>query len=131
LGIVDANRLSVEDAVAAMPSVRSTLLGWFRPIALTRVIQRIVDFKTLEIEEPLSTRGVVQPLTETSLMLKPEGQRAWKWFLIHATPDLVLAVNDVIILKGDRLRIQKTKDYSVNGYVCYEACEDFNYVPES
>jgi hypothetical protein len=125
LGIVDANRLTVDQAVAPMPTMRSTIMGWFRPITLVVIRKQTVDFETKETEVALETRGTVQPFSATQLAIKPEGERAWKWKMIHATPDLVLSAGEVINYRGTKLRIMRQFPYDENGFVQYEAIEDY------
>lgn len=129
VGIVDANRLTVDEAVSPTPDVRDLMLGWFRKIALTIVRKKVVDFETREVEVPHETQGVVQPFTASRLMMKPEGERSWKWWLIQSTPDLQLKNDDVIIYKGVRLRIMASWDWSANGAMEYHAIEDYDYRP--
>lgn len=129
VGIVDAARLTVDEAVSPTPDMRDTMLGWFRKIALTIVRKAAVDFETREVEVPHETQGVVQPFTASRLQMKPEGERSWRWWLIHATPDLQLKNDDVVIYKGVRLRIMQGWDFSANGYCEYHAIDDYAYRP--
>lgn len=130
VGIVDANRLTVDEAVAPMPVMRDVLLGWFRPLALTIVRKITRDFQTREVEVEHMTQGVIQPMSTARLAIKPEGERTWKWWTIHATTDLVLQTDDVVAPRGKpRLRIMGQGDWSGNGFVAYDAVEDYDYKP--
>ena len=73
-------------------------------------------------------RRTVQPFSERALLLKPEGQRAWSWFLIHSDPVLSLNVDDVVLWKGVQTRIMARKDYAIYGYVEYHAVQDYTGV---
>lgn len=126
VGIVDAARLPVDQAVMPAPNMRSTLLGWFRPIALTKVRTTMKDFESKTVDIPYTTSGVVQPFSATQLAIKPEGERAWKWWMISATPDLILGVGEIIDYRGTRLRIMRQAPYQENSFVQYEAIEDYN-----
>lgn len=125
LGISNASARTVTDSLSPTPTMGSTLLGWFRPIALARVVKVMEDHELREVERPLVTRGVVQPFSATQLSIKPEGERAWKWWMIHATPDLVLLADEVISYRGTRLRIMRQFPYEANGFVQYEAVEAY------
>lgn len=125
VGIRNANRLTVDQAVMPTPTARSTLQGWFRPIVLIRIKKQTVDFQTVEVEKPLRAFGVVQPLSATALAIKPEGQRAWKWWSISATPDLELIVDEKITYRGTKLRIMRQLPFEANDVVQYEAVEDY------
>jgi hypothetical protein len=130
VGIVDANRLTVDQAVMPTPNMRDVIYGWFRKISLTIVRKTQADFQTQEVEVPHETQGVVQPFTATRLEQKPEGERAWSWWLIHATTDLVLQTDDVIIYAGMRLRIMQKWPFDAHGYVEYHAILDYAYSPQ-
>jgi hypothetical protein len=130
VGIVDANRLTIDAAVTPMPNMRDVLYGWFMPLALTIVRKITQDFQTREVEVQHETRGVIQPMSTAKLAIKPEGERTWKWWTVHATTDLVLQTDDVIIPRGKpRLRIMGQGDWSNSGFVVYEAVEDYEYKP--
>jgi hypothetical protein len=130
VGIVDANRLTVDEAVSPTPNMRDVIMGWFRPLALTIVRKLTVDFQTREVEVVHETQGVIQPMSIARLKMKTEGERTWKWWTVHANTDLVLQNDDVIIPRGKpRLRIMGNGDWSENGFVVYEAVEDYDYKP--
>lgn len=125
VGIRNASRLTVDEAVMPAPTARSTIYGWFRPIELVQVRKEQIDFETIETLVPLKTLGVVQPLSITRLAIKPEGQRAWKWWQISATPDLELKADEVISYRGTKLRIMGQLPFEANDVVQYEAVEDY------
>lgn len=135
LGIVDAARLSVQDAVMPTPNMRSTILGWFRPLVLAVVRQQTIDFETKEALVQLATRGVIQPMAAKDLQLKPEGTRTWDWRMIHATPDLALTTEDVILIprggKTVQFRVMRALDYSGDGFLMYEIVNDYVERPSS
>lgn len=130
VGIVDANRLTVDQAINPTPNMRDVLMGWFRKISLVIVRKQQVDFQTQEVEVPHETQGVVQPFTAARLQMKPEGQRSWSWWLVYATPDLVLQTDDAIIYAGMRLRIMAKWPFEAHGYVEYHAVLDYAYTPQ-
>ena len=123
--LVNANVRSVTAAVAPMPTMRSTIMGWFRPLNLTRVIKQTVDFETKEVEIPLPAQGTWQPLSHAQLVIKPEGERAWQWFEIHSTPDLRLEPDDVIFRDGAPYRVMAQGSYDDNGFISYHVVNDY------
>jgi hypothetical protein len=125
VGIRNASRFTIEEAVMPAPTGRSILAGWLRPITLVRVVTTTVDFETAKVEKPLKTTGVVQPLTATALAIKPEGQRTWKWWMITATPELILKAGEDIIFRGSKLRIMSQVPLEANDVIQYEAVEDY------
>ncbi len=129
VGIVDANRLSVADAVNPTPNMRSTIMGYFRALALGVIRQKVVDHETVEVVVPLATQGVIVPLSAKALELKPEGSRTWDWRDVYATPDLQLTTKDVIeIPRGGKLTrfvVMRAWDYTGEGFLRYEIVNDY------
>jgi hypothetical protein len=105
VGIRNASRFTIEEAVMPAPTGRSILAGWLRPITLVRVVTTTVDFETAKVEKPLKTTGVVQPLT--------------------ATPELILKAGEDIIFRGSKLRIMSQVPLEANDVIQYEAVEDY------
>jgi hypothetical protein len=70
-------------------------------------------------------QGVIQPFTERQLSLKPEGERAWSWFWLHADPVVTLEIDDVVLFKGVQTRVMAKKDYALYGYVEYHLVQDW------
>lgn len=105
---------------AQVPQMRQTVIGWFRAIVLTKIVKKQVDFRTVEVEEPINARGVIQPMSSKRLEMKPEGQRAFEWLTLHATPDLVLQPDDVVMIRNRKFRVEGAQDFSEYGYVFYE-----------
>ena len=126
VGIRNASRLTIEEAVMPAPTARSIIYGWLRPIELVKIQKTTVDFETIEVQIPLKTTGVVQPFTPTQLAIKPEGQRAWKWWSITATPDLQLKADEVITYRQSKLRIMSQLPFEANDVVQYESVEDYD-----
>jgi hypothetical protein len=123
--IVNASVRNVPQAVAPMPTMRSTIMGWFRPLNLTRVIKQTVDFETKEVEIPLPALGTWQPLSHAQLVIKPEGERAWQWFEIHSTPDLKLEPDDIIFRDITPYRVMAQGSYDDNGFISYHVVNDY------
>lgn len=108
-----------------LPNMGDALLGLFQPLELAKVETRIENAVAVEVIRPLPAQGVVQPMSARQLALKPEGERTWKWKLIHCAPGLVLAPNDVIQYKAERYRVNGQWDFSEYGYLLYEVVNDF------
>jgi hypothetical protein len=68
---------------------------------------------------------VWQVLTDKKLMMKPEGQQAWDWFMVHSQPQLNLEVDNVIIYRSKQYRVMAKKDYSLYGYIEYHLVDDY------
>ena len=109
-----------------MPNMSTTLNGWETPLELVRLAQVISDGDAEYNEQTIAFQGVWQPLRDEQLQFKPEGQRSWKWFWIHAKAGtLNLNTADKIIFNGERYKVMEKKDYSLNGYVEYQVIQDY------
>lgn len=120
-----ANKPLNESGMGSLPDVREALLDCYQAMVFTPVIKTTEAFEMVETGNPLSFRGFWQPLTSRALMLKPEGQRSWTWFMLHADPAIVLNTDDVVIWRGKQTRIMARKDYANYGYVYYELVQDW------
>ena len=129
VGVASANKLSVTDAAVALPSVRSTLTGWFRPLVLGRVTKQVINHEVVESFRDLRCSGVIQPHGPRELRLKPEGQRQWNWQMLHTTPDVNLQDDERFKIKGVPFRVMSKQDWSEYGYVTYELIQDFTKAP--
>ncbi len=128
LGFVSAGSRPLSDQIVAGPDVGSTMLGYFLPISLGKVVTTVVNHQVVRNVVPLLTMGVVMPLKATELEIKPEGERKWVWKKIFATPDLTLRPDDIIVYKGVNHIVMGQADWSVNGMVKYDVIEDYRKV---
>lgn len=108
-----------------LPDVSGAMLDWFQPMVFELVSKIVSGFQVSETPTPINFQGTWQPLTERQLMLKPEGQRAWSWYWMHAQPSLVLQVDDVVIWLGKQTRVMSRKDYALYGYIEYHLVQDW------
>lgn len=111
---------------SGMPNMANTLNGWEVPLSLIKVIQSESEGDLVTTEKQINFMGVWQPLRNEQLELKPEGQRSWEWCWIHAKAgELNLETADKVIFNGKRFKVVTKKDYSLNGFVEYEICRDY------
>jgi hypothetical protein len=104
-----------------LPQLTTAVIGWADHIMVGLVCKSQENFKTVESILTKRYKAVLQPLQTKQLMILPEGQRAWKWYQLHADPTLQLEVDDIVILdQGYRYRVMGRKDYSAYGYMEYE-----------
>lgn len=109
-----------------MPNMAGTLSGWQAPLQLIRITQTMSEGDVEYSEELITFQGVWQPLKDEQLQFKPEGQRSWKWFWIHAVAGtLNLDTADKIVFNGERYKVMDKKDYSLNGFVEYHVVKDY------
>jgi len=117
--------IPLNQRAGSFPNVGDALLNWFQPMTFGVVTKQVVNSQVIEDMVEVSFQGVWQPLQMRQLQLKPEGQRAWSWFWLHADPTLNLEVDNVILYTGVQYRVMAKKDYRLNGYVEYELVQDF------
>lgn len=123
--IFNAASLPLNVKTGTVPDVSGALQDWFQPMIFTPVSKVVEGFQVVETADPVNFQGVLQPFTERQLLLKPEGQRAWTWLLLHAEPVLTLAVDDVVLYLGVQTRVMSRKNFSLYGYVEYHLVQDW------
>jgi len=105
------------------PNVLSTLRRWNQTIQLQIVKKAVEDFDVKETSVTCQTIiAVIQPTPAQKLLLKPEGQRQWKWWEIWSESKLKLDW----ILKDDagkHYRVMEVSDWSNGGFYNYQLAE--------
>ncbi len=125
VGIASANKLSVSDCATPLPDLRSAVVGWFRPLILVKVQKTPVDHEIVEARTELRCMGMIQPFGPRELRIKPEGQRAWNWQMLHTTPDVALKDDEEFTIRGTRYRVMSQQNWSMYGYIAYELVQDY------
>lgn len=123
--IFNGSSIPLNVQLSGLPNVGGALIGLFQPMIFGRVTKSTIGYQVDETAENTSFRGVMQPLTDRALLLKPEGQRAWSWYMLHAEPHLKLDVDEVVTYNGRQLRVMALKDYAEYGYVEYHLVQDW------
>lgn len=108
-----------------VPDVSGALQDYFQNMTFSKVTKTITGFQVSETDDPINFRGVIQPFTDRALSLRPEGQRAWSWFLVYADPSLSLNVDDVVMWREKQTRVMSRKDFELYGYVEYHLVQDW------
>lgn len=116
---------NVYEVAQATPQMHETIQGWFQPMTVGIVTVQNVDRQAVESITTIETKGVIQPLSARAVEQKPEGQRDWKWSMLHCAKNLLLKNNDVIRIHGVQFRVMKNWQYQDYGYLQYDICEDF------
>lgn len=110
----------------ATPQMHGSLQGWFQPLLVGIVtIRQNDDHEAVESVRTQSASGIIQPLSARALEVKPEGERNWKWVMLHCTRNLQLNNDDVVRIRGKQYRVMRNWGYEDYGYLQYELCEDF------
>jgi len=109
-----------------MPNMANTLTGWEVPLSLVKITQSIKAGDVVKKQQKIDFLGVWQPLRDEELQFKPENQRSWSWYWIHAkSGTLNLQTQDKIIFQDKRYKVMAVKDYSLNGFIEYQVIRDY------
>lgn len=109
-----------------VPNVADAMYGYFQPMTFGLVAkERSSNFEVVETQTEISFLAVWQPLTERQLMMKPEGERKWSWYWMHAEIGCILQPDDVVTYLGVQYRVMTQKNYSLYGYVEYHLVDDY------
>ena len=123
--ISNASNTPLNQNCGTLPDVSGALFSWFQPLTFTSIVKTVVGYQVVETPTNVTFQGVWQPFTAQQLSMKPEGQRQWKWFTVHAQPGLELIPDEVITYLGTQYRIKDKLDYILYGYVEYHLVEDY------
>jgi hypothetical protein len=110
-----------------VPDMSTTLQGWFQQLQFELITKSVEGFQNYETSVTVNTRGVIQPFSDRQLLLKPEGQRAWSWYWLHAEVALnnVLKVDDILTYSGRNYRVMSKRNYSLYGFIEYHLITDW------
>lgn len=123
--IQNGKNTPLNQQTGSVPNVGGALLNWFQPMVFVPVVKQTSGGEVIETGDPINFRGVIQPLQNRDLLIKPEGERAWTWYMLHAQPVLALQVDDVVLYLGVQTRVMARQDYSIYNYVYYELVQDW------
>ena len=110
----------------SFPNVAEALWGLTEP-AQFKVATRVpVEYEASEtMAPPVWFDGILQPLKSYRLLIKPEGERRWKWFQLWARQELALG-DTVEAYDGKTYKVMSKEDWSQGGYFSYELTEREN-----
>lgn len=123
--ISNGSNIPLNQNSGTLPDVSGAMQNWFQVMTFTTIVKSIVNFQVVETPTLYTYKGVIQPFTPQQLQMKPEGQRSWVWFTIHAEPALSLAVDEVVTYLSVQYRVKSKSDYSKYGYAEYHVIQDF------
>ncbi len=123
--INNAANIPLNAQTGTVPDMSSALSDWYQPMTFGVITKVISDFQVIESIVDTQFMGVWQPLTGRDLVMKPEGQRAWSWWMLHADLAIDLKVDDIIIYLTKQYRVMAKKNYSLYQYQYYELVEDY------
>lgn len=107
-----------------MPNVSDAFWDWTTPVILRLVTTEVVDFQAVETSDGVQTfDAVMEPIPPQKLLVKPEGQRTWKWWYLWTTYPLEL---DQIVAdqENKQYRVMTVSDWRNGGHVQYEVVQN-------
>ncbi len=124
--IFSAGSMSLDTNTGGLPNMEDAMYSYFQPMTFETVVKTVQrGGDVLEAPTPVTFQGVWQPLSAQALAMKPEGQRQWKWFRLHAQVFLNLKPDDVVIYLGTQYRVMARFDYVLYGYNEYHLVDDY------
>lgn len=109
-----------------LPNLSTTLANSFQLMVFEKVQKTIVNGQVIETEDPIDFKGSWAPFTIRMLMMKPEGQRSWKWYQVFSETQLPLSTDEVINRLGQQYRVMQLNDFSLYGFFEYHLIGDYS-----
>lgn len=106
-----------------MPKMEDVLAGWKQRLRLRVVRKDVTDFEINEADFTyVDFVGVLLPMPQQALAIKPEGQRSWKWWTLGTRTHLDNG-NIVLDKEGREYRVMNVEDWNQAGYRRYQVAE--------
>jgi uncharacterized repeat protein (TIGR02543 family) len=110
----------------ATPNLSGALRGWTKKTPVLLVTKTVVNSKVIQTATEVTLDMNLQPLEAEKVNRKPEEQRAWKWFsLLTRKLSTTLNIDNVVIIKGIRYRVESVQNWEDAGFRRYECVEDY------
>lgn len=123
--LINANALNLSQNVGGLPDVSAAVMTLLQPVSVNLVIQQLINGYYKPIKNiTVQTQASIQPLPQ-ELAIKMEGERNWRWSLIHILPNVLLNNNDLITLFGIQYKVMKKENWAQYGYISYFVVENF------
>lgn len=123
--VFSAGKRKINEQVCPTPSMRGTVLGWFKPLTMIFLTSTVLDGQVKVVERQLKTSGMIQAGDPEKLEMKAEGERSWEWFVLHTLPNVEMQTDDRVSLSGVKYRVMNRTDWAANGYMRYDLIRDY------
>lgn len=121
-----AGRLKLDENTAPAPSMRNSIMGWFRQIVVQIVQTNFEEGGTVnEVTRDVRTSGFIQPSEPEKLEIQAAGSRSWTYWYLHCLPNLALNTDDRVRIRGKSYLVIGKKDWSSFGYIRYRLLKDY------
>ena len=122
--IINAKDFNIPNNVGGLPDVSAAVMYLLQPVTVMTVTQQMINGYYKPISQTVATQASIQPLPQ-ELAIKMEGERNWRWSLIHILPNVLLENNDFITLFNIKYKVMKKENWLQNGYISYFVVEYF------
>lgn len=126
--LINAKNILLPNNVGGLPDVSAAVMEFLQPTVVNLIKQQLINGYYEPIPSKVNTQASIQPM-EQALAIKMEGERSWKWSIIHILPNVDLQNNDKIILFGITYKIMKRENWFQHGYIRYFVVEEFTNAP--
>ena len=101
------------------PNMIDAMSEWMELLTFKLSTKVVSNFQSTETLTTLKFRGVFYPSAPQQIMMKPEGERKWRWWTLLTAYNL--SISDIMIDNNNvKFRVQTKVDYSKAGYYQYE-----------
>ena len=108
-----------------IPNLQNAVRRFEQTLQVELVKKTIIDgdvAESAQIPVPIFFEGTILPMHPRQLEVKPEGERAWKWWTLIT--DLVITTDTVVKdSHGTLFRVMSSTDWSDAEYRQYELVE--------
>lgn len=125
MGIKNGKDINLSQTSGTLPDVSGAMQNWFQSMTFTTITKTLVNFSVVETSASITVPAVIQPYTIQQLQIRPEGERAFRWFTLHSDSALQLNVDDVVVYQTRKFRVMERGEYASYGYMEYHIIEDY------
>lgn len=122
--IKNANQIKLSQTISGVPDVSGAVERNLQPLVFERMQRTMVDGRMQAVPLTIPSLASIQPLKPQELAIKPTGDRAWSWYMIHSLTNLELKVNDRFVVQGQAYKNMAKAKWNQYGYFYYEVIED-------
>ena len=123
--IKNAKSQDLNQSSGTLPNLRSVLNGYFQKMVLIKSSNEIVNFRTVKSTKIITFMGVIQPFSDEQLKIEAEGQRDWKWYMLHVDPKEDINLNDRIEYLSTTYKVMQRRAVNQYGYLEFKLIEEF------
>lgn len=110
----------------SMPDNSHSVMRFLSPLVFEKIQTTNINGLAQKVPIFIKTLGSIQPLSGRALVVKPEGERSWKWYQIHTLTNVDLKNNDRIKIQKVLYKVMSKFDYSRSGYLEFHCITDFD-----